>query len=591
MLRLATCFSGIGAIEHALNRMGIDNRIVFACDSGDVDILTKEVPLDLPDMEEEFRLLESIIGNTEDGIYKESLADDLTRDRELFEAQKKFLKKVSPDAGDALMEIFSYVEMFENINPKRKKEYKSFLKKLSRTKGSNRKLYTLSYAVEVCNDFHKDNPWDSIRDRTGAYASRDGIVWEEIEEPLYCIWNMVDTLNGRRLLKAVRDICERLGMLHEKIRTLEILKDLEGLTYDEKKSYVDKLYEGRDNQVKMSYMANYEVPERHYHWNVSFLDGSEYSEQVDLFVGGSPCQSFSLVGKQRGLEDTRGTLFYEYARLVKEIRPKVFIYENVRALLSNDEGKTWRTMQDVFTSLDYTWDYRILNARDYGIPQNRERVFVVGFRNDLKLEKSFEFPDPVPLETTMKDFLLDNVSGKYYLPAKGVDFVTSDKNLTKRYTQIDGDIALCQKKNQQFNWHGDFVFEEENTDKEKTMQDLEKYFLSEKVRKYVLASGTKGFYSRPETDLDIARPLLTTMHKMHRAGVDNYVTTDGRLRKLTPRECLRLMGFSDSFRIVVSDTSMYQQSGNSIVVDVLMHIVSKILESYPDLDRGDKDED
>lgn len=97
---------------------------------------------------------------------------------------------------------------------------------------------------------------------------------------------------------------------------------------------------------------------------------------------------------------------------------------------------------------------------------------------------------------------------------------------------------------------------------EKTMEDLEKYFLSEKVEKYVMATGTKNFYSRPKTDLEVARPLLTTMHKMHRAGVDNYVHTNGRLRKLTPRECLRLMGFCDSFKIVVSDTAMYQQAGS-----------------------------
>src|SRR5690606_23792907 len=108
-------------------------------------------------------------------------------------------------------------------------------------------------------------------------------------------------------------------------------------------------------------------------------------------------------------------------------------------------------------------------------------------------------------------------------------------------------------------------------------------FLSDKVKKYVLATGTKGFYSRPETDLEVARPLLQSMHKMHRAGVDNYVTTDGRLRKLTPRECLRLMGFCDSFKLVVSDTSAYQQSGNSIVVDVLMQILKSIAEVYPAL--------
>ncbi|MCR5234794.1 MAG: DNA cytosine methyltransferase [Lachnospiraceae bacterium] len=592
MVRLATCFSGIGAIEHALNRMGVDNEIVFACDNGDVDILTKDIALDIAEIEAEFKDLKRIINEIEEDDYKNELKRDLERDSELFDEQKAKLKKVDSQVKDALLKIFEYVTSSDGVNSKRKKEYASFSKSLSTKKGVNESLYILSYAVEVTNDFHKDNSWESIKHNDITYSSKDGIDWNTVYEQLFIVWSMIDDLNGRRLLKSTKDICERLGMLHEKILTLEIHKDLEKLqTYDEKKTYVDQLYKGREsqNQVKKSYLANYKLSERHFHWNVSFLDGNEYKDKVDLFVGGSPCQSFSLVGKQRGLEDTRGTLFYEYARLVKEIRPKVFIYENVRALLSNDDGRTWETIQQVFTSLDYTWSYQILNAKDYGIPQNRERVFVVGFRNDLKLKKPFEFPEPIGLDgKTMKDFLMDNVSGKYYLPTKGVDFVTSDKNLTKRYTQIDGDIALCQKKNQQFNWHGDFVFEEENTDKEKTMQDLEKYFLSEKVRKYVLATGTKGFYSRPETDLDIARPLLTTMHKMHRAGVDNYVTTDGRLRKLTPRECLRLMGFSDSFKIVVSDTSMYQQSGNSIVVDVLMHIMSKILESYPSLETKKK---
>ena len=125
------------------------------------------------------------------------------------------------------------------------------------------------------------------------------------------------------------------------------------------------------------------------------------------------------------------------------------------------------------------------------------------------------------------------------------------------------------------------MFQSEEDAKANNIPDLEKYFLSEKVEKYVLATGTKNFYSKPKTDLDVARPLLTTMHKMHRAGVDNYVTTDGRLRKLTPRECLRLMGFSDSFKIVVSDTSMYQQAGNSIVVDVLIHIMEQVIKCCP----------
>ena len=141
--------------------------------------------------------------------------------------------------------------------------------------------------------------------------------------------------------------------------------------------------------------------------------------------------------------------------------------------------------------------------KDYGIPQNRERVFVVGFRDDLKLEKEFDFPDPIKLKKKMQDFLIDNAPGGYFLPEKGVDFVTDEKNLKKRYTQIDGEIQLCQKKNQQFNWHGDFVFQSEEDARQKIKVDLEKYFLSEKVRKYVLSTGTKNFYSKPKTDLDV----------------------------------------------------------------------------------------
>ena len=284
-----------------------------------------------------------------------------------------------------------------------------------------------------------------------------------------------------------------------------------------------------------------------------------------------------------GLSDTRGTLFYEYARLVSEIRPKCFIYENVRAVLSNDNGKTWKTMSKVFSDLGYIWNYQVLNAKDYGIPQNRERLFVVGFRKDLQLNGTFVFPRPIKLSRTMQDFLLDNVPGKYYLPEKGVDFVLDQGNLTKRYTQVNGTVQLCQKKNQQFNWHGDFVFVDEKTAEELGLPDMEKYYLSEKVRQYVLASGTKTFYSKPKTDLPIARPLLTSMHKMHRAGIDNYITRDGRIRKLAPRECLRLMGFSDSFRIVVPDTPMYQQAGNAIVVDVLVAILNSINKVLPEL--------
>src|SRR5699024_11978773 len=109
----------------------------------------------------------------------------------------------------------------------------------------------------------------------------------------------------------------------------------------------------------------------------------------------------------------------------------------------------------------------------------------------------------------------------------------------------------------------------------------DKHFLSEKVLKHVMSPGTKGYYVKPEIDLEIARPLLSTMHKMHRAGVDNYVTLDGKIRRLTPRECLRLMGYDDTFKQVVSDTQMYKQAGNSIVVDVMISLMESIIKAYP----------
>jgi DNA (cytosine-5)-methyltransferase 1 len=216
---------------------------------------------------------------------------------------------------------------------------------------------------------------------------------------------------------------------------------------------------------------------------------------------------------------------------------------------------------------------------------------VVGFRNP---DIYFDFPTATQLEHTMQDFLEDYIESKYYLKEKGVKFVTSSKNRTKRYTQINGDIALCQKANQQFNWHGDFIFEPEIQHPyqfDDFIFDVnsveEKYYLSDKVKNYVLSSGTKSFKTRTDTDLDIARPLLQSMHKMHRAGVDNYVTHNkGRIRKLTPRECLRLMGFRDDFVQVVSDTQMYRQAGNSIVVDVLIALLKQMdITKFADTDK------
>lgn len=305
-------------------------------------------------------------------------------------------------------------------------------------------------------------------------------------------------------------------------------------TIKERKEYLDSLIPKKVNFVKQSYLANYDIDESNFYHDVRFMDATEYRGKIDLLVGGSPCQSFTLLGHQKGLEEARGTLFYEFARIVQESQPQVFIYENVQGLTKHDKGRTWEVVQRVFQSLNYHIHYKIIDAVEQGIPQKRRRIFVVGFKGKVE---NFEFPAPQELKFTMQDFLLDNVA------------------------------------------YGGFTSNGAKIEIKKGGEQVgEKYFLSEKILPGIMSSGTGGFYMTPKIDLPIARPLMSSMHKMHRAGEDNYVTTNGRIRKLTPRECLRLMGFTDDFKQVVSDTQMYRQAGNSIVVDVFVNLIPKILK-------------
>lgn len=309
-------------------------------------------------------------------------------------------------------------------------------------------------------------------------------------------------------------------------------------TASEKRLYVHNLYKNKSrktNFVEISYKGNYKIEDDNFFYDVKLLDGTDFKNKVDIFVGGSPCQSFSIAGARGGFEDTRGTLFYEYCRLVKEIEPKMFIYENVYGVLTHDKGRTWATMQNVFGDLGYHFKWQILDARNFGIPQGRRRLFVVGFKDKSVFDK-FEFPKPIDLKYTMHDFLYDNC-------AEG-NFKYDD----------NGNIYLV-----------------------KGGQKVDKY-LSDKLVAYVMSPGTKNFMHPNDTkiDLPIARAILSTQGNTHRASVNNYVTTNGKIRALEPRESLRLMGFPDDFKINVSRAQSYKQSGNSIVVDVLMAIVKEI---------------
>lgn len=334
--------------------------------------------------------------------------------------------------------------------------------------------------------------------------------------------------NGEREIEYNHDA------VFEKIRNMSSFK--------EKKAYVDMLYSNKTrktNFVEKSYLANYKVVDNNFYQDVTLLDGRDFNGKVDLFIGGSPCQSFSIAGARGGFEDTRGTLFFDYCRLVKEIQPTVFIYENVYGVLTHDHGRTWATMQNVFHELNYHFTAKILDARHYGIPQGRRRLFVVGFKKYDSFSK-FNFPSPIELKFTMQDFLEENTA------------IGSLQSINGKLTKVDDRKGDPDKK----------------------------YYLSPKLEKYVLSPGTKNFnHPNAKTDLPIARALVKNMCNSYRASVNNYVHTHGKLRHLTVREVHRLMGFPDSYKIVVSKSQACKQAGNSIVVDVMMNIIKQIFKA------------
>lgn len=310
-----------------------------------------------------------------------------------------------------------------------------------------------------------------------------------------------------------------------------------------KQEYVDELYKNHskgNNYVKQSYLANYKIGKHDFHLDVRFLDGRDYHNKVDLMVGGSPCQSFSTNGKRGGFADTRGTLFHEYARIICEVQPKCFIFENVKGLLQHDKGATWATIKNTFKELNYDIyinhdkngkEQPLLNAKNYGVPQNRDRIYLIGIRNDIKLKKAFTYPSPIELATTNADYLDEVVPAKYYLGEKGFQFVTTHPTRA----QVGYSIQKCQKANQQFNWNGDFIFEP-----------------------------LDGRHA-PEI--------------LERAYIGTWNGKKGVIRMYTPRECLRLMGFPDTFVMLHNDNIMWRQSGNSIVVNVLMEIVKQLINT------------
>lgn len=243
----------------------------------------------------------------------------------------------------------------------------------------------------------------------------------------------------------------------------------------------------------------------------------------DILCAGFPCQAFSISGKQKGFEDSRGTLFFDVARIVKEKNPKIVFMENVKNFATHDEGRTLDVIKATMEELGYTFNQKVLNAVDYGVPQKRERIYMVCFRNDLIIQK-FNYPKSFELTRHVEDFLLKDES------------MVSSLYVERPDTYFNGaeDNVYCNKS----------------------------------IRLGMVNKGGQG--ERIYSIKGIAITLSAYGGGIF-AKTGGYLI-NGKTRKLHPRECARIMGYPDSYKMSSSLNQAYKQFGNSVVIDVLQLI-------------------
>jgi DNA (cytosine-5)-methyltransferase 1 len=272
---------------------------------------------------------------------------------------------------------------------------------------------------------------------------------------------------------------------------------------------------------------------------------------VDLIMHGSPCQDFSLAGKQAGGDEgsgTRSSLMYETIRIVEKLKPKYVLWENVKNLLSKKHRHNFDAYLETLEQLGYKNYYQVLNAKDYGIPQSRERVFTISIRNDI--DKNFHFPEKQPLELRLKD-LLDN---------KVKDIAPTQS--TQCGSATSSSAVLIRNKSLRE------TLEQNNIEKDISFIDS---------------------YNRNIRKDDLSGTITTRVSDSNNTFIaikpdDECVTTDLRIRKLTPKECWMLMGFDgvdfEKAEKINSNTQLYKQAGNSIVVNVLEAIFKELFGEY-----------
>ncbi|WP_299835066.1 DNA cytosine methyltransferase [uncultured Tenacibaculum sp.] len=265
-------------------------------------------------------------------------------------------------------------------------------------------------------------------------------------------------------------------------------------------------------------------------------------DDFDILCAGFPCQAFSIAGKRGGFEDTRGTLFFDVAEIIKKKKPKAIFLENVKGLRNHDKGKTLATILNVLRE-DlgyYIPEPQIINAKEFGVPQNRERIFIVGFRKDLGIAE-FEYPKPIKKKVTLKNILeTETVSVKYYLSNTYIDTLRKHK-------------ARHESKGNGFGYE---IIPDNGTANAVVCGGMGR------ERNLVYDFRLKDF-----------TPVTNIKGEVNKEGI----------RKMTPREWARLQGFPDSYKIVVSDAQAYKQFGNSVAVPAIQATGKKIIDKLKTL--------
>ena len=269
-------------------------------------------------------------------------------------------------------------------------------------------------------------------------------------------------------------------------------------------------------------------------WNVVCddihnVDFTAYRDKVDIVTGGFPCQAFSFAGKKLGFEDTRGTLFHEFARCVKEINPKIFLAENVKGLVAHDKGRTLRTIIDVLEDLGYTTQYQVLNAAYHGVGQKRERIVIIGIRNDLDIE--FTYPQPEDKMTTLRQALKDCP------PSIGEEYSEKKRKVLDLVPPGGCWVDLPE--------------------------DVAKVYMG---KSYYSGGGRRGMARRISWD----EPSLTLTCSPSQKQTERCHPDE--TRPFTVREYARIQSFPDDWKFCGGITDQYKQIGNAVPVEMARRI-------------------